>query len=64
MDTQLTPSVWVDDTHAIFHRGIVISLIADGLRIPGESAELLSPPLVQLDSRSLRRAPSQRKDGS
>jgi hypothetical protein len=50
MDTQLIPSVWVDDTHAIFHRGMVASLIADGFLIRGESARLRpTPPLHNKD---------------
>jgi DNA-binding NarL/FixJ family response regulator len=43
MDTQLT-SVWVDDTHAIFRRGMVASLIADGFLIRGESTGLRPTP--------------------
>src|SRR5262245_9905197 len=44
MDAQLSPSVWVDDTHAIFRRGMVASLIAGGFLVRGESAGLRPTP--------------------
>lgn len=41
---QSTPRVWIDDRHAIFRRGIVASLSADGMEVVGESEGLDPTP--------------------
>lgn len=38
------PTVWVDDPHPIFRRGMVACLTADGFRIAGESVALEPAP--------------------
>ena len=44
------PSVWVDDSHAIFRRGISACLATGGFTVRGESARLEpAPPLTDLD---------------
>lgn len=42
--TDAEPRVWVDDRHPIFRRGLVGSLVADGMRVVGESEGLLPLP--------------------
>jgi DNA-binding NarL/FixJ family response regulator len=46
MDLHSDPTVWLDDSHAIFRRGMYASLSADGFSVSGESASLR--PLPQL----------------
>jgi len=42
--TDAGPRVWVDDRHPIFRRGIVGSLVSDGMHLAGESAGLEPAP--------------------
>lgn len=46
MESESTPSVWVDDTHSIVRRGIVGSLVAEGFCVVGESAGLEPAPVL------------------
>jgi DNA-binding NarL/FixJ family response regulator len=58
------PTVWVDDSHPIFRRGLVACLAAEGFRIAGESEGLTPAPaaagldllLFQAEGTGLRRA--------
>jgi DNA-binding NarL/FixJ family response regulator len=43
---QRTLRVWVDDRHPIFRRGLVTSLLADGIDVVGESAGLDPGPAL------------------
>ena len=44
---RLTPPavrVWIDDRHAIFRRGLVVSLVAEGIQVAGESSHFRPEP--------------------
>lgn len=44
MKPAATPTVWVDDPHPIFRRGLVTCLSGEGFRVAGESAALSPEP--------------------
>ncbi len=44
MDLRSTQTVWLDDSHAIFRRGMHASLLAEGFSVSGESASLTPLP--------------------
>jgi DNA-binding NarL/FixJ family response regulator len=44
MDHSNFPTVWLDDSHAIFRRGMYASLSADGFSVSGESSSLSPLP--------------------
>lgn len=45
-----SPSVWIDDAHLMYRRGMAVCLTAEGFRVVGESTRLSpSPPLARVD---------------
>ncbi len=67
---QPEPTVWVDDSHPIFRRGLVACLSAEGFRVAGESEALAPAPrtagldllLFEAEGTGLRRAVAATRD--